>query len=103
MALGKNPTVIGSCETCSGTQTDLGGGLPDTTLLVFWIEDTGDVCVQQEVIDPDHLSVVNGQMECPGGSKSGKVSGGFCQPRIVLLAGLTSSHGFWTQLDILHR
>ena len=71
--LGKNPMAIGSWGTCQATQIDLWGSLPDSTLLVFQMDVTGDVCVCQEVIKPHHLGVVNGQMECPGSGKSGKV------------------------------
>ena len=94
MASGKSPTGIGSCGTSLGTHIDLEGILPNTTLLVFWTDITRDVCVHQEAIDPDHLSTVNGQKECPGGSESGKVTRGFCQTGTTFLASLPLSTAF---------
>ena len=95
--------AIGSCRTSPGTQIDLGGVLPNTTLLVFQMDVARDVCVDQEVDEPGNLSTVDGQMGCPGGSKSWKVSRGFCWTRTTFLAGLTGSHSFWTWLNILHK
>ena len=79
------------------------GGVFKTTLLVFWMNITGEVCVHQEVIEPGYLGVTNGQMEYPDGSESKKVSGRFCQTGRVLLASLASSHSLCMWLDILHR